>query len=95
MHIDSLLVCAGKNATVQLSVLYVIKWVHPANEYPQEEKGHHLSAVNSPCGGLFKFLALKGLHRVAQGQQLATLGITGPQISCNTLKGLNKRSIQD
>ncbi|MGO9529996.1 MAG: hypothetical protein ACLP3B_02340 [Syntrophobacteraceae bacterium] len=41
--------------------------VHPANEYLQDEKGHHLSAVNSPCGGLFEFLALKGLHRVAQG----------------------------
>jgi len=43
------------------------KLVHPANEYLQDEKGHHLSAVNSPCGGLFEFLALKGLHRVAQG----------------------------
>ena len=41
--------------------------VHPANEYLQDEKGHHLSAVNSPCEGLFEFLALKGLHRVAQG----------------------------
>jgi hypothetical protein len=37
------------------------------NEYLQDEKGHHLSAANSPCGGLFEFLALKGLHRVAQG----------------------------
>jgi hypothetical protein len=70
------------------------KLVHPANEYLQDEKGHHLSAVNSPCGGLFEFLALKGLHRVAQGQQRATLGITEPQISCNTLKGLHKKSIQ-
>ena len=45
-----------------------INQVRPANEYLQDEKGHHLSAVNSPCGGLFEFLALKGLHRVAQGQ---------------------------
>ena len=74
---------------------YRIILAHPANEYLQDEKGHHLSAVNSPCGGLFEFLALKGLHRVAQGQQRATLGITGPQISCNTLKGLHKKSIQD
>jgi len=43
------------------------KMVHPANEYLQDEKGHHLFAVNSPCGELFEFLALKGLHRVAQG----------------------------
>ena len=30
--------------------------VHPANEYLQDEKGHHLSSVNSPCGGILSFL---------------------------------------
>src|SRR5208337_5273871 len=30
----------------------------------------------------------------AQGQHRATLGRTGPQISCNTLKGLHKKSIR-
>ncbi len=35
---------------------------------PADEKGQHLSAVNSPSVGDFEFLALKGLHRVAQAQ---------------------------
>jgi hypothetical protein len=43
-------------------------------------------------GELFEFLALKGLHRVAQGQQRATLGRTGPRIIYNTLKGLHKKN---
>jgi hypothetical protein len=43
-------------------------------------------------GEFFEFLALKGLHRVAQGQQRATLGRTGPGIIYNTLKGLHKKN---
>ena len=42
---------------------------------------------------LFDFLALKGLHRVAQGKRSATLGRTGSQIIYNTLKGLHKKNI--
>ena len=36
---------------------------------------------------LFDFLALKGLHRVAQGKRSTTLGRIGSQIIYNTLKG--------
>jgi hypothetical protein len=43
--------------------------------------------------GLFDFLALKGLHRVAQGKRSATLGRIGVQIIYNTLKGLHKKNI--
>ena len=43
--------------------------------------------------GLFEFLALKGLHRVAQGKRSATLGRIGVQIIYNTLKGLHKKNI--
>ena len=44
---------------------------------------------------LFDFLALKGLHRVAQGKRSATLGRIGTRIICNTLKGLHKKNIYD
>jgi hypothetical protein len=43
--------------------------------------------------GLFELLALKGLHRVAQGKRSATLGRIGAQIIYNTLKGLHKKNI--
>jgi hypothetical protein len=41
--------------------------------------------------GPFGFLALKGLHKAAQGQQRATPGRIGPQIIYNTLRGLHKK----
>ncbi len=62
------------------------KEVHPANEYLQDWEGIVSVDCDLAVGELFEFLALKGLHRIAQGQQRATLGRTGIRIIYNTLK---------